>query len=96
MAEPTAQFVKHVIAHSLHHNGNPVLTWNVGNVQARTDVAGNIAPKKGRNIDKIDCAFALILALGRAVTTDETKPFVSAYAEGDRKYGSIYSIPAEA
>ena len=96
MAEPTAQFIKHVIAHTLHHDGNPLLAWNVGNVQGRIDVSGNLTPKKGKNIDKIDCAFALILALGRAVAGNDTKPFVSAYAAGEGTYGSIYAAPIEA
>jgi phage terminase large subunit-like protein len=83
MAEPTAQFLKHVVAHTLHHNGNPLLTWNVGNLQARTDVSGNTAPKKGSRAEKIDAAFALILALGIATEQSQpSKPFVSVYASG--------------
>ena len=82
MAEPTAQLMKHVVAHTLKHNGSPLLTWNVGNLQARTDATGNIAPKKGSRTEKIDAAFALILALGIATQHKEDTPFVSYYASG--------------
>ena len=82
MAEPTAQFMKHVVAHTLKHNGNPLLTWNVGNLRVREDQTGNQAPKKGTRTEKIDAAFALILALGIAVEHNQKpEPFVSYYAQ---------------
>jgi phage terminase large subunit-like protein len=61
----------------LHHDGNPVLRYCVGNVIARTDRNGNIAPDREADGKKIDCAVALVNALVRAMLGAET-----AYANG--------------
>ncbi len=47
----------------LVHDGNPVLTWMMGNVVAKTDAKDNIFPRKERPENKIDGAVATILAL---------------------------------
>ena len=51
-----------------HHDGNPVLTWCIGNVLTRETSAGNYTmPDKERPENKIDCAVALFIAMSRAM-----------------------------
>ena len=71
MSEPTKEFDAAMRARRLHHNGNGVLSWCVGNCVGQYDVVGNVRPNKPRHrIDaKIDAAVAVIMALGRMVTT---------------------------
>ena len=56
----------------LHHDGNPVLSWMMGNVVASTDAKDNIYPRKERPENKIDGAVALIMAVGRAMLHEDT------------------------
>jgi phage terminase large subunit-like protein len=57
----------------IHHDGNPVLTWMIGNVKAREDVNENVLPRKedGRAENKIDGAVAVIMALARIQAAQE-------------------------
>jgi phage terminase large subunit-like protein len=78
MSEPTKEFDAAVRSHRLHHDGNGVLTWCVGNVVGQYDVVGNVRPNKPRHrLDaKIDSAVAVIMALGRIVgTADATSVY---------------------
>ncbi|MBT8123897.1 MAG: terminase large subunit [Gammaproteobacteria bacterium] len=57
-----------------HHNGNPVLTWCVSNVLAKTDYQDNIFPVKAdlkTGNKKIDGALAVLMAVGRAMYAEE-------------------------
>jgi phage terminase large subunit-like protein len=51
----------------LHHDGNPVLVWMVGNVNAKEDANENVFPRKeeGREENKIDGAVACMMVLSR-------------------------------
>jgi len=55
----------------LRHDGNPVLTWCIGNVVGKADRRGNLSPTKSRPEQKIDAAVALMMAIGRAMVVDE-------------------------
>ena len=66
MSPPSKEIETKIIAHSIIHNGNPVLRWNLANVIVKTDEAGNIKPDKAKSIEKIDGAVAAIMAFGRA------------------------------
>jgi phage terminase large subunit-like protein len=55
----------------LRHDGNPVLTWCIGNVVGKADRRGNLYPTKSRPDRKIDAAVALMMAVGRAMVEDE-------------------------
>lgn len=64
----------------LHHDGNPVLAWMVGNVVAKIDVKENIYPNKERPEAKIDGAVALIMAVGRAMLHEpEPEPYIDVW-----------------
>lgn len=60
----------------LHHNGNPVLRWNVTSVEVAEDFKGNIFPRKDKDnpLQKIDGLVALLMAMGRrmALEAEET------------------------
>jgi phage terminase large subunit-like protein len=67
LSEPMKWVEAMVLAGRLHHNGDPVLTWMMGNVTARVDAKDNVFPRKERLDNKIDGAVALIIAMGRAM-----------------------------
>lgn len=74
MSSPMKTLEKLVMAKALAHGGHPVLTWNVHNLVAATDPAGNIKPDKRKSVEKIDGAVALIMALDRATRSVEATP----------------------
>jgi phage terminase large subunit-like protein len=48
----------------IHHPGNAVLNWMIGNVVGHYDTKENVYPRKEMTANKIDGAVALIMALG--------------------------------
>lgn len=46
------------------HDGDPVLRWCLGNVELKTDPAGNIKPDKSKSTAKIDPIVAMCMAIG--------------------------------
>ena len=75
---PMQELEAAVLDGRLHHDGNPVLRWCVGNVIARADRNGNIAPDREADARKIDAAVALINAMVRAMMGGE-----QAYGAGE-------------
>jgi phage terminase large subunit-like protein len=59
----------------IRHDGNPVLEWCMGNVVGQADRRGNLYPTKQRSEQKIDAAVALMMAVGRAMASEES-PFI--------------------
>jgi phage terminase large subunit-like protein len=55
-----------ILARQITHDGNPILRWNLGNVAAAQDPAGNMKPDRARSRDKIDGVLGLIMAIGVA------------------------------
>jgi len=68
MSSPSKLLETLTIGKKLRHAGNPVLTWQMSNVQIKVDDAGNIKPSKKHSAStaRIDAAVALIMALGIA------------------------------
>lgn len=66
MSAPSKLLETLIISKRLRHAGNPVLAWQMSNVQVKTDDAGNIKPSKknASSTARIDAAVALIMALG--------------------------------
>lgn len=54
----------------IHHPGNAVLNWMIGNVVGHYDVKENVYPRKEMDKNKIDGAVALIMALGWFIKED--------------------------
>ena len=67
MSAPSNLFADLIHARKLHHDGHPVLAWNVMNVAVRADANLNIMPSKERSTERIDGVTAAVMALGRAM-----------------------------
>ena len=55
----------------VHHPGNAVLNWMIGNVVGHFDAKDNVYPRKELPANKIDGAVALIMALGWFIKAEE-------------------------
>lgn len=59
-SEPMKTIEALIVAGKIKHNGDPVMTWAIGNTIAKRDAKDNVYPRKSRNDNKIDPAVALI------------------------------------
>ncbi len=59
-----------IIGHELRHNGNPVMTWQIGNAQAKTNANQDkrLIKQKQGDYRKVDIAQAMLMSLRDAVT----------------------------
>lgn len=73
LSEPMKWVEALIVDGRLHHDGNPVFAWGMGNVTAQIDRNENVFPRKERADKKIDPAVALIIAIGAAFR-DPPKP----------------------
>jgi phage terminase large subunit-like protein len=77
MSEPMKETEAHALSGTLWHDGNPMMTWMMGNVAAKIDAKENIYPRKESDNDpncKIDGPVALIMAMGRAIVHGVSAP----------------------
>lgn len=58
----------------IHHPGNAVLNWMIGNVVGHFDAKDNVYPRKELPANKIDGAVALIMGLGWFIGKQEDAP----------------------
>lgn len=79
LSEPMKHFEELVMDGRLHHDGNPALTWMISNTLAKRDESDNIKPIKERYENKIDAVVASIMALGRAMSIDESNQMPDDY-----------------
>jgi phage terminase large subunit-like protein len=79
MSAPMKELEALVIAGQFHHDGNPVMAWNVANCKARSDRLENIVPDKESPERKIDGVSATIIGLSRALLapTESNMPSIS-------------------
>lgn len=71
LSDPMKSLEALVLDGRLHHDGNPVMNWMMGNVVAKLDHKDNIFPNKDRYENKIDGPVALIMGLGNALMGEE-------------------------
>lgn len=71
MSEPMKEVEAQIVSQQLFHDGNPVMTWMMGNVIAHLDAKEHIYPRKEKPENKIDGVVSLIMAMGRAMTVTE-------------------------
>lgn len=64
MNAPMKELEKMILRREINHGGNPVMRWQITNVQAVTDDAENYKPSKKKSKDKIDGVVAAIMAIG--------------------------------
>ncbi|AIO31250.1 phage Terminase family protein [Burkholderia cenocepacia] len=72
MSDPMKELEAAITSGRFHHDGNPIMTWCIGNVIGK-NLPGNddvVRPIKQGNDNKIDGAVALIMAVGRAMLAD--------------------------
>jgi phage terminase large subunit-like protein len=69
LSEPSKDLEARVIEKKVRHANNPILRFCVSNAVVRRDPAGNIKPDKEKAVDRIDGVVAVIMALGRCITT---------------------------
>ena len=73
-SDPMKEIESMTLDDKLNHDGNPAMTWMVGNVTASKDKKDNIYPNKARPNDercKIDGLVALIMAMGLYLRAEE-------------------------
>jgi phage terminase large subunit-like protein len=75
-SEPTKELDALMRSGKIAHDGDPVLSWMIGNVVGHYDAKENVYPRKDRPENKIDGAIALIMALGRQVVSRSSDPFL--------------------
>lgn len=80
MSAPMKEMEKLIMSRGLRHGNNPVLTWNIHNLVATRDPAGNMKPDKRRSREKIDGAVAMIMGIDRA-TRHDPEALASVYDE---------------
>ena len=82
LSEPTNWLRELIVSRRVVHDGNPLLTWALGNAYAYTDGNGNIKLSKKNKDDtqRIDPAAALINALSRL---PKAQPKRSKYEDDD-------------
>jgi phage terminase large subunit-like protein len=82
MSDPMKELEAAIIAGRFHHDGNPIMTWCIGNVVGK-HLPGNddvVRPIKQGDHNKIDGAVALIMAIGRAMLADQaTQPDIDGF-----------------
>ncbi|MBJ5113090.1 hypothetical protein JGF65_23920, partial [Salmonella enterica subsp. enterica serovar Corvallis] len=69
MSDPMKELEAAIESGRFHHDGNPIMTWCIGNVVGK-NMPGNddlVKPVKEQAENKIDGAVALIMAVGRAM-----------------------------
>ncbi len=73
MSDPMKELEAAIQSGRFHHDGNPIMTWCIGNVIGKF-LPGNddvVRPIKQGNDNKIDGAVALIMTIGRAMLGQE-------------------------
>lgn len=78
LSQPMKEIQALIQAGRIHHDGDPILAWAIGNVTAQEDRNENVFPRKESAEKKIDPAVALIIAMNRALA-GEPEPAVSIY-----------------
>ena len=71
MSPPSKELYKLLMEGRINHGGNPVLKWMAQNVVMHQDPAGNIKPDKDKSTEKIDGIVATIMALDRAIRSQD-------------------------
>ena len=76
LSEATKDFREQVYMNNLFHDGNPVLSWAVGNAVTKIDVNENIMLDKNKSIERIDPIASAINAHVRTIAYKENSQSV--------------------
>ena len=69
-SEPTKLFDALMREGRIDQDGSPVARWCIGNVVGHYDKRSNVYPNRARPEAKIDCAIAIIMALGASLANE--------------------------
>jgi phage terminase large subunit-like protein len=87
ITEPMKQMEAMVLSGKYFHDGNPMMTWMMGNVAAKIDKRDNIFPNKDRPNDprcKIDGVAVALMALGRWIVDKPAEPQYQIFVVGHK------------
>ena len=73
MNRPTQEFERLALDRKLDHAGNPLLRWEMTNVELRYDPAGNIKIDKGHRDKKVDGIVSAVMALDGCMEIGESR-----------------------
>ncbi len=76
MSEPSKRFERLILEEKIHHAGNQVMDWMVGNLMWMQDAKENRSPAKESDSQKIDGCVAAIMALAVAMLDEGPKDSV--------------------
>jgi phage terminase large subunit-like protein len=62
LSAPTKALEKAIVSRELRHDGHPVLRWNISNAAVEQDPTGNVKLSKKLSTERIDGAYALVMA----------------------------------
>lgn len=67
---PTKEMEKMILKKQIVHGANPVLRWQMQNVQLRIDPANNIKVDKKKSSEKVDGVISTIMSIGEWMLSD--------------------------
>jgi len=79
MTPPIDEYERQVLAHTIHHDGNPVLAWQAGNVKVHTYPSGvkMLVKPDFDQMKSIDGIVAAVIAMSEAMAVDSVgKPAI--------------------
>jgi phage terminase large subunit-like protein len=79
LGEPTKDFRDMVFKNKITHDGDPVLSWAIGNAVTKPDAQDNIMLDKAKSTDRIDPIAAVINAFTRARLDEFTNTDLSSH-----------------
>jgi phage terminase large subunit-like protein len=68
-----------ILSGNIEHDGDPVMTWMMSNVVAKTDLKDNVYPNKEKAESKIDGAVALIMSMSMGMAAPSQEPEYQAF-----------------
>ena len=71
LSEACVRLQELIAAGRLHHDRNPILTWQVGNLVVRTGRYQEVRPDKQESAEKIDGVVASLMGLARSISQPE-------------------------
>jgi phage terminase large subunit-like protein len=86
MNSPCKRLEMDILSGKLHHSGDPVTRWMMGNVEISTDPAGNIKMDKSKSSNKIDGPVSLATAIGGYLHIENNKPDMLSMADLERLF----------
>lgn len=82
LSEPCKWLEGHVYEKKINHEGNPVLAWQMDNVEIARDSNDNIKPHKGKSKGRIDGIYSCITAIAEMMECKKEEVEEDPYKDG--------------